>query len=88
VPHCGIGAWVDQRSREILVTVVGGRTGPVDTALATPGHTRHVAKAKNGSVNEDRADREQSGHEGQTNAEVEDGDPSHQGPPKLPRQII
>lgn len=27
----------------ILVTVVGGRTGPVDTALATLGHTRHVA---------------------------------------------
>jgi len=27
----------------ILVTVVGGRTGPVDTALAALGQTRHVA---------------------------------------------
>jgi DNA-binding transcriptional LysR family regulator len=27
----------------ILVTVVGGRTGPVDTALAALGHSRHVA---------------------------------------------
>ncbi|MFK4491506.1 MULTISPECIES: hypothetical protein [unclassified Bradyrhizobium] len=39
------------------------------------------------SVNEDRADREQRGHEGQTNAEVEGGDPLHQGPPKLLRSI-
>jgi DNA-binding transcriptional LysR family regulator len=30
-------------SSHILVTVVGGRTGPVDTALATLGHCRHVA---------------------------------------------
>jgi hypothetical protein len=72
----------------ILVAVVGGRTGPIDTALATPGHTRHVAKTKNGSVNEDRADREQTGHKGKTNAEVEGGDPSHEGPPKLRHQII
>ncbi|MDF0493634.1 MULTISPECIES: LysR family transcriptional regulator [Bradyrhizobium] len=27
----------------ILVTVVGGRAGPVDTALATLGHIRHIA---------------------------------------------
>ena len=30
-------------SSHILVTVVGGRTGPVDTALATRGLSRHVA---------------------------------------------